>query len=67
MSNYTTIQGDTWDVISLKTLGSEMLVSKLIEANSKHRNTIYFSAGIILNIPVIENVQKQINLPPWKL
>lgn len=67
MSNYTTIQGDTWDIISLKQYGSEMYVTNLIEANSKHRKTIYFSAGIVLNIPVVEQNQDNINLPPWKL
>ena len=44
MSNYTTIQGDTWDIISLKQYGSEMYVTNLIEANSKHRkNYLFFS------------------------
>ena len=66
MSSYITVQGDTWDVVSLKNYNSELYVADLIKVNSKYRDLIFFPAGLVLNIPdVVETVN--INLPPWKL
>ena len=66
MSSYITVQGDTWDVVSLKNYNSELYVADLIKENSKYRELIFFPAGLVLNIPdVVETVN--INLPPWKL
>ena len=66
MSSYITVQGDTWDVVSLKNYNSELYVADLIKTNSKYRELIFFPAGLVLNIPdVVETVN--INLPPWKL
>lgn len=62
---YTTTQGDMWDGIAKKTLGSEYLMPALIDANPKHRETVVFSANIQLIIPEIEE-EEPANLPPWK-
>lgn len=62
---YTTIQGDTWDVIALKTTGSEMNMNKLIENNITHRDTVIFGAGVVLDIPDIPTSVNEL-LPPWK-
>ena len=62
---YTTIQGDTWDGIAYKTLGSEYHMTNLIEANPDHRETVIFPAGVVLVIPEITTPTTQ-NLPPWK-
>ncbi len=62
---YTTIQGDTWDVIALKTTGSEMNMNKLIESNITHRDTVIFGAGVVLDIPDIPTSVNEL-LPPWK-
>lgn len=66
MLKYTTIQGDTWDIISLKNYNTELFVSNIIEANHKFRDYVFFPAGIVLNIPEVTQ-QTTINLPPWKL
>ncbi|TEB13360.1 tail protein X [Pelotomaculum propionicicum] len=62
---YTTIQGDTWDGIAYKTIGSEYYMTDLIEANPAHRETVIFSAGVVLTIPEI-TTPTTTNLPPWK-
>lgn len=62
---YTTIQGDTWDVIAFKTLGNEMLMSHLIEANIKYADITVFGAGIKLVIPEAKPPVNEL-LPPWK-
>lgn len=54
MGKYTTVQGDTWDLIAFKTLGSEYLLPFLLEANQRYRNIMIFSGNIVLDIPDIE-------------
>jgi phage tail protein X len=65
MTDYTTIQGDTWDLISYKVYGSEKYMIKLIEANPEYRETVFFSANIKLKVPDIETPIPN-KLPPWK-
>ena len=63
--SYVTQQGDTWDLISLKTVGSELYMVKLIEKNLKYREVVIFPAGVNLKIPQISTPISN-NLPPWK-
>lgn len=65
-SIYTTVSGDTWDIISFKNYGDEHFVSELIDQNWQHRNTFTFKAGVQINLPQITTQQQQsANLPPW--
>ena len=67
MKTYTTTQGDTWDYISLKELGSETHTLLLLKSNPDRAKTNIFSAGIPLNIPDIpESTITADSLPPWK-
>lgn len=66
---YTTIQGDMWDSVSLKVYGNEKYIDKLIEANLKYREEAVFSAGIVLNIPIIYedlNLKQDYQIPKWR-
>ena len=62
---YTTIQGDMWDGIAYKTLGSEDQVSRLMELNGGFLHYFTFTAGIILQLPE-EAVTVSADFPPWK-
>lgn len=62
---YVTIQGDMWDGIAKRTLGSEYYMSELIDANPEYRETVIFSANIRLMIPDVAMPTPQ-TLPPWK-
>lgn len=62
---YTTISGDTWDLISYKVFGNETYMDKIIKLNTKYINTIVFKAGITINLPDKINTTND-NLPPWK-
>lgn len=64
MRTYTTVQGDTWDLIAYKVYGDEKLMSVLIEANPTYLETVIFSAGVTLNIPEVVPVEETIK-PPW--
>lgn len=64
-STYKTKQGDTWDLIAYQTVGSELHMIELLEANPQHKETVIFSAGVVLNIPTIRTPEPD-TLPPWK-
>lgn len=64
-NTYTTVQGDTWDLIASKVYGSEQEMNTLIEANLAHRNVVFFSANIVLTVPDVTIIVTA-ELPPWR-
>jgi len=62
---YVTVAGDTWDIISYKTLGNEMYKNAILEENLASRETVVFPAGVSLSIPDIKPEISE-DLPPWK-
>lgn len=64
MNSYTTIQGDTWDLIAYRLWGSEYLLPLLLEANPKHRETLFFSGDVVLNVPTID-ITNYTPRPSW--
>lgn len=66
MSTYTTIQGDKWDSIAYKLYGDTKFTDVLISANFQYRMIYIFSAGIVLNVPEVEERVSVDDLPPWK-
>ena len=62
---YTTEKGDTWDLIALKTLGSEMRINEIVDINKKYIDVVIFDAGIQINIPTQTNNSGS-NLPNWR-
>jgi phage tail protein X len=67
MDTYTTVLGDTWDMIAFKIWGNEKYARELIEVNLEYVAIIVFSDGIILNIPEITTTTTdESSLPPWK-
>lgn len=67
MRTVTTRQGDTWDILAKRLYDNEFYMDDLIQANFKHRNTVIFGAGVVLNAPELETAEKDADsLPPWK-
>lgn len=64
-NTYTTQQGDTWDIIAFKLYNDEKQMALLIEANQQHRNVVFFSANVILNVPTV-TITSKATLPPWR-
>ena len=56
MKTYTTVQGDMWDSIAFRQLGSTDYTDKLIYV---------FPAGVVLTLPEITQGVNN-SLPPWK-
>ena len=62
---YTTMYGDTFDILALDVYNNEFKSKYIIEANPQHASTIIFDAGVKLIIPVMDD-PAQSTLPPWK-
>lgn len=65
MKTYTTMQGDMWDAIAFRELGSVFLTSALMRANLQYADIYIFPAGVELTIPNAEEPGNN-SLPPWK-
>lgn len=64
---YTTIQGDTWDIISYNVYGDENYINILMENNYDLLDTFIFPAGVVVNIPEINDSPKVDDLPAWRV
>ena len=62
---YNTVQGDRWDSVAYKQLGSCAYAPNLMAANPQHLGYFVFPAGIVLTLPDTET-QTSSTLPPWK-
>ncbi len=64
-SVYTTIQGDTWDLMAYKLFGAEKYMKYLCEANWPLLDVMVFEAGVKVNVPDLpEEVDE--DLPFWR-
>ena len=61
---YVTTQGDTWDSIALRLLGSELLMWLLVDANPDYRGVAEFPANIELAVPEVEKAAG-VSFPSW--
>lgn len=66
MNSYTTRQGDTWDSIAYSLYGNVNHADALIEANPQFRFIYRFSAGLVLDVPEVEERITADTLPIWK-
>ena len=62
---YTTVQGDMWDMIAYKEMGSVDYTDVLMNANCSLLRYFSFPAGIELTIPDVPEDGAS-SLPPWK-
>ena len=63
---YTTSQGDMWDGIAYKTLGSCKYKDIIMRENPENVGVYVFSGGVELKIPEIDETDNSLELPPWK-
>ena len=62
---YTTVLGDTWDIISNKLYKNSLFQDKLIALNQQYVDVPFFSAGIELIYEEIEQVEYPVTAP-WR-
>lgn len=63
---YTTVEGDSFDLIALRFYRSDRLASLIMQANPDHMSTLIFDAGVKLSIPDRNTDAKPATLPPWR-
>ena len=64
---YITIQGDTWDSIAYKAVGSEYAMVEIMKANKEHLGTLIFDGGVTLEIPASAKSVTIVNISsPWE-
>jgi len=66
---HTTIEGQRWDMIGTEYYGRADMMNKIIEANPDVPIFDVLPSGIVLNIPIIKEVEVLTDaekLPPWK-
>ena len=69
MATYTTISGDTWDVIAKKTYGDELKADRLMQQRENLPLLDYqvFPSGIEVYIPDISDEDAyEADLPDWR-
>lgn len=62
---YTTLQGDTWDLIAYKLYGAEKYMKHLIEANWPMLDVLIFSSGTVLAVPDLPEEADE-DTPFWR-
>ena len=68
MTEYVTVEGDTWDLIAWKVFKSARYLPELMNANRDNipaQDTVIFSAGTRIKIPDVSRETKK-STPPWK-
>lgn len=66
-SIYTTIQGDTWDMIAKRAYDDESQIGLLLNNNFQYIDTWVFEAGCEIIIPdVEETAEEEEDLPDWR-
>lgn len=63
--SYTTMQGDTFDMLALDVYNDEFQSVRIIRANPQYAGVLVFEAGVVLTIPAPEAKRNE-TLPPWK-
>lgn len=64
---YTTLKGDTFDLIALDFYDDEFMASKIIKENPFYSDVLVFEAGEILYIPMFEEETADVDsMPPWR-
>lgn len=64
METYSTVSGDTWDMIAKAVYGEERYAALLMEANPKLLDYFVFPEGIILVIPEVP--EESADMPDWR-
>ncbi len=67
-TTYTTVLGDTWDIIAKKVYNDEKYVDVLMRNNSSKLDICIFSAGVELSAPALSLVESEgeDTYPDWR-
>jgi hypothetical protein len=63
---YVAKSGDTWDSIAFMAYKTERMAHHVIDANRRYIDTLIFSGGEVLRIPIVDELETPKSLPPWR-
>lgn len=63
---YQTRQGDTFDIIAYRVYGSEQRAMDIAQANPVYLDTVFFRAGVTLELPALDTSTVNATSPPWR-
>lgn len=63
---YTTQDGDTFDLLALDMYNDERLAHYIIEFNPDYSGVLVFDGGVLLKLPVVEEAETSETVPPWR-
>ena len=63
---HITVEGDTFDALSLHYYDDEKMAHNIIQANPDYGDVLIFEAGVSLTIPDVATVTMPETLPPWR-
>ena len=63
-NQYTTVQGDFFDLISFQVYGSERYASTLMRCNPAWAAVVAFDAGVVLTVPQVAT-STPLGRVPW--
>lgn len=63
---YTTQDGDTFDLLALDMYNDEQLAHYIIEFNPDYSGVLIFEGGVLLKLPVVEEAETSETVPPWR-
>ena len=66
MKTYTTLQGDLWDGIAYKALGSTDVTDQLMRCNPQYLGYFTVPAGVVLELPEVDDTLGKNTAPPWR-
>ncbi|MCD8348804.1 MAG: tail protein X [Lachnospiraceae bacterium] len=64
-STYTTVQGDTWDLMAYKLYGDEKYMKNLAEANWPLLDVLIFAGGVEITVPDLPE-EVDTDAPFWR-
>lgn len=64
--DYVAKQGETWDGIAFIAYKVERMAHHIIQANPRYINTLLFTGGERLKIPIVDELETPATLPPWR-
>lgn len=69
MQTYTTVQGDTWDIIARSIYGDELKATHLMQERKNITLLDYqiFPAGIEVAVPDVYDDLPEEDIPEWRL
>ncbi|QNM15519.1 tail protein X [Fusobacterium hominis] len=65
-NTYTTVPGDTWDLVAFKIFGDERFTGQLLKSNPSLTKLVILPPGLIIKLPKLNNTDENMEVsPPW--